>query len=150
MTVLRWILLLAIAGLIRTASAQSPPALGYTSTNPEYVSVTTLPANGVTISSWKPTSLTLVPLDVASVTTGGTAVTALAAGHRTAGGWIQNPVGATTALCIDEIDTATGTTSSGNTTCVQPGQIYNLAPGTGAVTVVSSDNTHAFSGEGFE
>ena len=98
----------------------------------------------------KPSPLTLVPLDVAAVTTGGTAVTALTAGHRTAGGWLQNPPTASINLCINEIGTATGTTSAGSTTCVVPGQTYVLAPAAGAVSVVSSDSSHAFSGEGFQ
>jgi len=32
---------------------------------------------------------TFVPLDIATVTTGGTAVNALSAGHRSAGGWLD-------------------------------------------------------------
>jgi hypothetical protein len=94
-----------------------------------------------------PGSLTQVPLDVATVTTGGTAVTALTAGHRNKGGWIQNPVGAI-ALCINEIGTASGTTSAGNTTCIQGGQSYVLSPSTAAVSVISSDSSHPFSGMG--
>lgn len=96
-----------------------------------------------------PVSLVLVPLDVATVTTGGTPVTALAAGHRNAGGWLFNPNNATVNLCINEIGTASGTTSSGNTTCIVPGQTYNLAPSTNAVSVVTSDANHPFSGMGW-
>lgn len=95
-------------------------------------------------------TVTLVALDVSSVTTGGTAVTALNAGHRTKGGWIQNPPSASVNLCVNEVGTASGTTSSGNTTCIVPGQTYNLAASANAVSVVSSDNTHAFSGFGFQ
>lgn len=97
-----------------------------------------------------PIPLTLVALDIHTVTTGGTAVTALNAGNRTAGGWIQNPVGATAALGINEIGTASGTTSSGNTTFLQPGQTYTLTPSPNAVSVISSDSTHPFSGMGFQ
>jgi hypothetical protein len=93
--------------------------------------------------------LVLVPLDVATVTTGGTAVTALAAGHRTRGGWLQNPAGATVYLCINEQGTATGTTSAGNTTCIAPGTSYQLAPNAAAVSVITSDSAHPFSGMGF-
>lgn len=93
---------------------------------------------------------TFVPLDVATVTTGGTAVTALTAGHRTAGGWIQNPPSATINLCINEVTTASGTTSAGSLTCIVPGQTYNLAPGSAAVSVISSDSAHPFSGFGFQ
>src|SRR5262249_57167227 len=58
---------------------------------------------------------TIVTLDVKTITTGGTAVTALNAGNKTAGGFIQNPASATVNLCINELGTASGTTSSGDT-----------------------------------
>lgn len=96
-----------------------------------------------------PVSLVLMPLDIATVTTGGTAVTALAAGHRNAGGWVYNPPTATVNLCINEIGTASGTTSAGNTTCVVPGQTYMLTPSSNAVSVISSDSAHPFSGYGW-
>lgn len=96
----------------------------------------------------KPALFTIVPLDVSTVTTGGTAVTALTAGHKTAGGWLQNPASATQPLCINEIGTASGTSSSGNTTCVSPGTPYYLTPSSGTVSVVSSDSAHPFSGFG--
>jgi inosine-uridine nucleoside N-ribohydrolase len=93
--------------------------------------------------------ITLVPLDVATVTTGGTAVTALAAAHRNKGGWLFNPNTATVNLCINEIGTASGTTSAGNTTCIIPGQTYVLAASPNAVSVISSDSAHPFSGYGW-
>jgi hypothetical protein len=93
--------------------------------------------------------LTLVPLDAATVTTGGVAVTALAAGHRNKGGWLFNPNVATVNLCINEIAPAVGTTSAGSLTCIVPGQTYRLAAGPGAVSVVSSDSAHPFSGLGW-
>lgn len=93
---------------------------------------------------------TLIPLDVATVTTGGTAVTALSVGHRVSGGWIFNPTTATINLCVNEIGTATGTTSAGNTTCIPPGTAYALAPSGNAVSVISSDSSHPFSGEGWQ
>jgi hypothetical protein len=92
---------------------------------------------------------TIVPLDVSSVTTGGIAVIALTAGHRTKGGWLQNPKAAAADLCVNEIGTATGTASAGNTTCVGAGQSYNLTPSAGAVSVITSDSAHPFSGMGF-
>jgi hypothetical protein len=95
-----------------------------------------------------PGTLQIVPLDVATVTTGGTAVTALNAPHRSAGGWIQNPPSATINLCINEVGVASGTTSAGSLTCIQPGQSYTLAPSPGPVSVVSSDSAHPFSGYG--
>jgi hypothetical protein len=105
-------------------------------------------ASNQTAIATSASSLTLVALDVSSVTTGGTAVTALTAGHRNKGGWLQNPVGATINLCINEIGTASGTTSAGSTTCIQPGQSYSLTPSTTAVSVISSDSAHPFSGVG--
>lgn len=97
----------------------------------------------------KPIPLTLVPLDISTVTTGGTAVTALSAGHRTAGGWIFNPAGANP-LGINEIGTATGTTSAGNTTFIAGGQSYTLSASANAVSIISADNSHPFSGMGFQ
>tara|TARA_R110000868_G_C10969754_1_gene769606 strand:- start:10877 stop:11299 length:423 start_codon:yes stop_codon:yes gene_type:complete len=96
-----------------------------------------------------PPDYTLVPLDVAVVTTGGAAVTALDAGNRTGGGWIQNPVGAPGPLGVNEIGTASGTTSSGNTTFIAAGQTYTIAPSAGAVSVISASSSHVFSGVGF-
>lgn len=98
----------------------------------------------------KPGALTIVPLDVATVTTGGSAVTALTAGHRTAGGWLFNPTTATINLCINEQGTASGTTSSNATTCIAPGQTYMLTATAGAVSVISSNSAHAFSGMGWQ
>lgn len=97
-----------------------------------------------------PGSVTLVTLDVKTVTTGGTAVNAIASGDRTAGGFLQNPKGATIDLCINELGTASGTTSSGDTTCIIPGASYNVAPGIGPVSVVTSDSSHPFSGYGLK
>lgn len=96
------------------------------------------------------TTRTLVTLDVKTVTTGGTAVIALTAGHRTAGGFLFNPAAAAAALCINEIGTASGTTSSGDTTCIAAGQSYVLAPSTAAASVISSDSSHPFSGYGLQ
>lgn len=92
----------------------------------------------------------LNPLDVSTVTTGGTAVTALIAGHRSAGGWIQNPPTATINLCINETGTASGTTSAGATTCITPGQSYILSPSSAPVSVISSDSAHPFAGLGLQ
>jgi hypothetical protein len=119
----------------------------YGSTGPSGGTVI-LGASTASIGNVGPAPRTIVPLDVATVTTGGTAVTTLTAGHRTAGGFLQNPVGATIALCINEQGTASGTTSSGTTTCIQPGQSYVLTPAAGAVSVVTSDSAHPFSGYG--
>lgn len=99
-------------------------------------------------SSESPAGRTIVALDVSTVTTGGTAVMALTAGHKTAGGFLQNPLNATIALCINEQGAASGTTSAGATTCIPPGGSYTLAPTSGAVSVVTSDSSHPFSGYG--
>ena len=53
----------------------------------------------VTLASWTAGApKTLVALDISTVTTGGTAVNALSATHKTAGGWIKNPESAVTSL----------------------------------------------------
>ena len=95
-------------------------------------------------------SYTIVPLDIATVTTGGVAVTALASGHRTAGGWLMNPAGGAVNLCINEVAVASGTTSAGSLTCIEPGRTYALAASPNAVSVVSSDSSHSFSGQGWQ
>lgn len=95
-----------------------------------------------------PAPLTIVPLDVATVTTGGTAVTALAASEHARGGFIMNPVGATQNLCISETGTAT-TTAGGSVVCIAAGVVYQLSPSNGPVSVNSSDSSHAFSGLGY-
>lgn len=109
-----------------------------------------VPASGGLWSTVSVPTRAILALDVSSVTTGGTAVTALAAGHRTAGGWIMNPTTATTNLGINEIGTASGTTSAGSTTFIAPGQSYSLVPSPNAVSVIASDSSHAFSGYGFQ
>ena len=106
---------------------------------PAYAATTTVPG-----------TMILVPLDIAIVTTGGVAVTAIAAGNRVAGGWIMNPASATINLCINEMGTAVGTTSAGNVTCIVPGQTYTVTPGIGPVSVISSDSAHPFSGMGYK
>lgn len=100
-------------------------------------------------STTTPGSLTLVPLDVATVTTGGTAVTALTAGHRNKGGFLVNPKAATIDLCINEQTTASGTVSAGALICIVPGQSYSLAPSALGVSVITSDSTHPFAGQGY-
>lgn len=107
-------------------------------------------AFGGSVVTTTPGQRILVPLDVATVTNGGTAVTALLAGHKIAGGWIANPVTATVNLGINEIGTASGTTSAGNTTFITPGQTYTLQPSAGAVSVISTDSAHQFSGMGLQ
>ena len=107
-------------------------------------------ASVVMTGSAQAATVVVLSLDVATVTTGGTAVTAIAAGHRSSGGWIQNPNVATVNLCINEKGTATGTTSAGDTICIVPGQVYLLAASGNAVSVVSSDSAHPFAGYGWQ
>lgn len=96
------------------------------------------------------TSATQVTLDAKTVTTGGVAVVAIAPGNRTKGGFLQNPPTATVNMCINEMGGATGTTSFGDTTCVIPGQGYNVVAGAGGVSVIASDSAHQFSGYGLK
>lgn len=105
--------------------------------------------NGCVSGTFAPGSLTQVTLDIKTVTTGGTAVNALSAGHRNKGGWLKNPDAAAASLCINEIGAASGTVSSGDTTCIAPGQTYTISPGIGPVSVISSDSAHPFSGLGY-
>jgi hypothetical protein len=90
---------------------------------------------------------TIIPLDVSSVTTGGTAVTALTAGHATAGGFISTNNAA--GLCVDQhttAGTATGTPST--TVCVAVNVPFYLVPTAAAVSVNSSGSGVALGGEG--
>lgn len=89
------------------------------------------------------------PLDISTVTTGGTAVLAINPGGHTMGGWIYNPATATIPLCINELATASGTTTAGSLTCIPQDRTYYLTRSTGGVSVISSDSTHPFSGYGF-
>ena len=70
-------------------------------------------------------------------------------GHRTAGGYIQNPVGAAAPLCINELGTASGTTSAGSVVCIAPGATFTITPSPRPLSVVSSDSNHAFAGAGW-
>ena len=106
------------------------------------------PSGGVLSTSDNPGPRTIVPLDISTVTTGNTAVTALNTGHKTAGGFLVNPQGATINLCINEQTTASGTTTAAGLVCISPGQTYILTPSAGSVSVITSDSSHPFGGEG--
>lgn len=86
-------------------------------------------------------------LDATSVTTAGTAVTAIKASSLYNGCWIQNDWNATTSIIIDAVGTANHTTPSSTASSVPPGGVWNC-PGASvvAVTIDSSDNTHKFYG----
>lgn len=107
----------------------------------------TLGGGTASIGTIKGTPLTQVALDVSSVATGGTAVTALSSGHASAGGWLQNPAAATASLCVSLTGTATTSTPS---TCLAPGQGFSIPPTAGAVSVISSDSAHGFAGQGLQ
>lgn len=127
---------IALALCIGVASAQK-----YDSTTGQQV----VQINGAYVGT-----VTQNALDISTVTTGGTAVTAISAGHRAKGGWLANPSTATIALCINELTTASGTTSQASLYCLPPGYSYNLAPTAAAVSVISSDSAHPFSGYGYQ
>ena len=144
-------LLLALVAVVFPAHAQKlQPSTGIMLTAPTDGAGNACTSAAPCSNTTTPGSLTIVPLDVSTVTTGGTAVTALASGHRTKGGWLQNPPSAVINLCINEQGTATGTTSAGTTTCITPGTVYVLTPAAGAVSVISSDSSHPFSGMGWQ
>lgn len=98
----------------------------------------------------QPTPRTLVPLDIATVSTGGTAVTALNAGHATAGGSLMTANSA--GICVDQIaanaGTVTGTPSS--TQCVGQNVLFNLVPSNRAVSVNSTGSNVLFAGQGLQ
>jgi hypothetical protein len=155
----RFLLIAAIVCLSAPAWAQANKKVistcgGVTMTAGEYTPGTVDTTGAECVSSSgsggtvTPGLLTIVPLDVATVTTGGTAVTALAAGHRNKGGFLLNPKAATIDLCINEQTAASGTVSAGGLICVSPGQSYTLSPSALAVSVVTSDSAHPFAGQG--
>jgi hypothetical protein len=94
-----------------------------------------------------PGSLTIVPLRISAVTTGGTAITALNAGDATKGGFVitSNAAG----ICIDQVTTAgvaTGTPST--TVCVAQDQSYTLTANSHAVSVNSTASSVSLAGQG--
>lgn len=150
--------------LIATASQAQPATQVYTGTptqpvgasNPLVVSIVgtmPLPTGAATAANQtngnqvvKPAARTVVPLDVSAVTTGATAVTALAAGHATAGGILATANAA--GMCIDQHTTAGTVTGTPSTTiCVLQNVVFNLIPSTAAVSV-NSTAAIAFGGEG--
>jgi len=97
----------------------------------------------------KPGGLTIIPLDIATVTTGGTAVTALNAGHAAAGGWLATANSA--GICVDQVTTAGTTTGTPSSTgCVAQNVPFYLVPSTHAVSVNSSGSSVSLGGEGLQ
>lgn len=88
--------------------------------------------------------------DISTVTTGGIAVIAFSATHCAKGCYIQNPDNATQLLCGNGVSTASGIHSNGATLCVVAGQTLYFPPRSGAISVVSSDSSHPFGGEGYQ
>lgn len=102
-----------------------------------------------------PAALTPHNLDGDFITTGGTAVVALTLGHARYGGYIHNPLTATTNLCVSVTGTALSTEAAdtnGATTCIAPGQTFTIAPEGASSPVVSvntTDSAHQYSGVGY-
>jgi hypothetical protein len=93
----------------------------------------------------KPAPLTGVPLDVTQITTAGTAVNVLAAGHCTAGGYVIPSA----AAFLNQIGAA-GTVAVGNTIPVNAGQVCVLFPNPAAVSMnIASGASVAVAGYGF-
>lgn len=89
-------------------------------------------------------AFTPVPTLVSQVTAGGTPVTAVPANPD--GGVITNPLTATQPLYVDPINPA-GTSASGTTFALAPGQSWTIIPGqTTSTSVNSVDSAHVFSG----
>ena len=89
----------------------------------------------------------IIPLTVSTVTTGGTAVTAIAATGARCGGYLvtSNAAG----ICVDQTTTAgtvTGTPST--TSCVAANTPFYLVPSVNAVSVNSPSSSVNFAGEG--
>lgn len=92
--------------------------------------------------------VTIVPLDVSTVTTGGVAVTAFNAGNRKKGGYITNPPDAPDNLVINELTTASGIVTAGSNFVIMPGGTQILAPSLLGVSVISATSSHVFAGQG--
>lgn len=89
--------------------------------------------------------LTLVPLDIATITMAGTPVNAISAGHRLQGGiLVTADIGG---MYVNELGLA-GTTVAGGTMFVAPNQPYFLAPSVNAVSVNSTVSAVALAGYG--
>lgn len=86
-------------------------------------------------------------LDIASVTTGGTAVNALAAGNAICGGFIVTANAA--GMCVNQKGTAV-TSTTGDTTCVAQNVPFYLIPTSTAVSVNSSASSVALAGYGLK
>jgi hypothetical protein len=99
---------------------------------------------GITVTPRQPI---LVPLDIATVTTANTAVTALNAGHASAGGWLVTS--AASGICVDQVTTAGTVTGTPSTTaCVGQNVPYYIIATPNAVSVNSTVGLTKFAGVG--
>lgn len=108
---------------------------------------------GVPSASWAQicpapgTPYRIIPLTTSTVTTGGTAVTAIAAPGARCGGYLVTANAA--GICVDQATTAgtvTGTPST--TSCVGAGTAFYLVPSVNPVSVNSASSSVNFSGVG--
>ena len=76
------------------------------------------------------------PLDADTIATGGTAITAIAAGHATRGGVLASAIAS--GFCYALVGEA-GTATSGNTVCEASGTSVSLPPTAGAVSVNATE-----------
>lgn len=89
----------------------------------------------------------IIPLDISTVTTGGTAVPALSPGHAKCGGWLMTANAA--GICVDQIQTAGTATGTPSTTgCVAANVPYYLVPSSNGVSVNSGSSSVSFGGQG--
>ena len=94
-----------------------------------------------------PGQRTQLPLDNGEIVTGGDAVDAINAGHRTAGGTLQTTNAA--GFYVNEISTA-GTVAADGTIFVPQNTIWNVTPGSGPVSINASDDGVVISGFGLQ
>jgi len=86
-------------------------------------------------------------LNATSVTTAGTAVTAILASSVFNGCYIQNDPSSGTNLVVDPVNTASHTSPSSTASFIPPGGTWYCPMGiVGQVTVDSYDNNHKFYG----
>jgi hypothetical protein len=90
---------------------------------------------------------TQIALDVGTITNAGTAVVAIATGHRTAGALLQT--GNAAGFYVNEIGTA-GTTVGNGTMFVFQYQVWQPSPSTGAVSVNATVSGVVLSGWGLQ
>lgn len=139
-------LLAALLFGIPAAHAQSSAGqavTGYLDANGKFVQYGASSGGG---SAVVPAPMNVVSLDVSSVTTGGTAVTALLATHANHGGFLVTANAA--GICVNSAGGAAGTSTSGDTICVGQNIPYSIPPTANAISVNSSASSVTFAGNG--